>query len=210
MLPSPRPARKRHGGPKAPLSCCDACFLERTESPPPPAPHPAGEPPFLKHLRSSLHPLVPPQHASPAPTGGGGAVTCWKRRGRWGTQKGGKKAQESQVAKVPAQSPRIWGRLHKSSLLISAGVSPPLPSTPQNSSTVMGVRAHASSNLTCSERCKVLPTWICPGSPSALHLNIPKYPSGLPLESRGILKASKTGGLLKLVPVSTPETRATY
>ena len=98
------------------------------------------------------------------------------------------------------------GRLHKSSLLISAGVSPPLPSTLQNSSTVMGVRAHSSSNLTASERCKVLPTRICPRSPSVLHLNIPKYPSGLPLESRGILKASKIGGLLKLVPVSTPET----
>lgn len=66
------------------------------------------------------------------------------------------------------------------------------------------LHAHSSSDLTGSERCAVLATRISPRPPSALQLKIPEYPSGLPLESRGISRTSKTGGLLKLAPVSTP------
>jgi len=72
------------------------------------------------------------------------------------------------------------GRLHKSNLLISAGVSPPLPSTLQNSPTVMGVKAHFSSGLTCSEHCQMLPARVSPRSPSTLHLNIPNIPEASP------------------------------
>lgn len=40
---------KGKGDPRAPLSCCDACFLGTTESPPPPALHPTGRSPFPLH-----------------------------------------------------------------------------------------------------------------------------------------------------------------
>lgn len=68
------------------------------------------------------------------------------------------------VADGKGSSPIITnlGRLHKSNLLISAGVSPPLPSTLQNSLTVMGAKAHFSSGLTYSECSQ---HWSLPGLP---------------------------------------------
>lgn len=82
------------------------------------------------------------------------------------------------VADGKGSSPIITnlGRLHKFNLLISAGVSPPLPSTLQNSLTVMGAKAHFSSGLTL----RMLPALVSPRSPSFLHLNIPNIPEASP------------------------------
>lgn len=97
------------------------------------------------------------------------------------------------------------GHLHKSNLLISAGVSPPLPSTLQNSPTVMGVRltslpaSHAQNTAKCSQHGSL------PGLPP-LSTSTSQISQRLPLESRGILRASETGALLKSVPFSTLET----
>ena len=44
----------------------------------------------------------------------------------------------------------------------------------------MGVKAHFSSDLTCSEHSYVLPAWVSPRSPSILHLNIPDSPEASP------------------------------
>lgn len=124
------------GDPRLLSSCCEAHFLGRTESPQPPAPHPAGEPPFLS---------APP----PPSSVGQPSVHEWREepsrcRQRTGGQREVRHAERQQAGprgtdgKGPSPVIMNLGYLHKSNLLISAGVSPPLPSMLPNSSAVKG------------------------------------------------------------------------
>ena len=129
---------KGKGDPRAPLSCCDACFLGTTESPPPPALHPTGRSPFPLHASMPAASFL----SAPARSAQGGRG----RRCRMPMEEREVRNPEGQrggpqVADGKGSSPIITnlGCLHKFNLRISAGVSPPLPSTLQNSATVRGV-----------------------------------------------------------------------
>lgn len=147
MLPLPHPARKRQGGPMAALSCSDAHFLGRSESPhhlpTPPTPYtPLGE--SLSSAFASLAQPPPPSSTCQHHQQGwrDAPIRCRQRRGRRREVRHPEGQQTGpRVTDGKGSSPVITdlGSVHKSNLLISAGVSPPLPSMLQNSSTGKGV-----------------------------------------------------------------------
>lgn len=121
-------------------SCCEAHFLGRRESPYH-LPHT-----LLPCWRASFlsAPLLLPQRVGPVCKSGGRSLSD-ADRGRGGGAEGERNAERQQAGprgtdgKGPSPVITNLGCLHKSNLLISAGVSPPLPPTLPNSSAVKGV-----------------------------------------------------------------------
>lgn len=171
MLPSPRPARKRLGGPTALLSCCDACFPERTESPHH-LPCTLLESPLSSAFVSFTAPFYTPAQSTRV-----GEELSDANRGEGGEE-------PRRAASRPKG--RRWPSHHKFGTFaqiqspdLCRCFSTPTINAPKQPDSY-GSKAHFSSGLTCSEHCQVLPARVSPRSPSTLHLNIPNIPEASP------------------------------
>lgn len=165
--------------------------------PPPPARHRAGGPPFLSAFTSCTEPPSPPTTCQPHPQGRRDMpVRCRQRRSRQREVRNPEGQQAGpRVADGKGSSPIITnlGCLHKCNLLISAGASPPLPSTLRTARQLEELTARSPLASQAQNAAQCPQHTSLPRIPSVPHVKIPKYPSSFPPESSGILRPSKTG-----------------
>lgn len=177
----------------APLSCCNAQLPGRSDSPHQ-MPTPCWRAPSPLCIASLAEPLLLPPPASPVHKGGGTSLSDANRgqggRGRRETQKGSKQAQGSQMAKVPAQSSRIWDVCTNP---ISGSLQVFLHPHHQHSKTARQLKGQAahSADPTGSERAKRSPHSSFPASPLLCVSGAPSVPTAAlqnPVDSWGPVK----------------------